>query len=104
MFSTSCLDWCIQVKTIYPSHYGEYNATDVLLGRLKWSEVPANGEVVSDLEEVEPEEDAGAAEFKWVDWSDVDNFWRDNYNWKDFQMFENALHRQWEKGNSAGDC
>ena len=32
--------------------------------RLKWSKVPANGEVVSDLEEVEPEEDAGAAEFK----------------------------------------
>ena len=53
------------MKTIYPSHYGEYNATDVLLGRLKWSEVPANGEVVSDLEEVE--EDAGAAEYKWVD-------------------------------------
>ena len=52
------------MKTIYPSHYGEYNATDVLLGRLKWSEVPANGEVVSDLEEVEFEEDAGAAEYK----------------------------------------
>ena len=52
------------MKTIYPSHYGEYNATDVLLGRLKWRKVPVNGEIVSDLEEVEPEEDAGAAEFK----------------------------------------
>ena len=49
------------MKTIYPSHYGEYNATDVLLGRQKWSEVPANGEVVSDLEDVESEEDAAAA-------------------------------------------
>ena len=52
------------MTAIYPSHYGEYNATDVLLGRLKWSEVPANGEVVSDLEDVEFEEDAAAAEFK----------------------------------------
>ena len=52
------------MKTIYPSHYGEYNATDVLLGRLKWSEVPVDGEVVSDLEEVDPEEAAAAAEYK----------------------------------------
>ena len=49
---------------MYPSHYGDYNPTEVLLGRLKWSEVPVDGEVVSDFEEVEPEEAAAAAEYK----------------------------------------
>ena len=53
-----------QVKTMYPSHYGDYNPTEVLLGRLKWSEVPASGEVVSDLEDLEPDEAAAAAEYK----------------------------------------
>ena len=36
---------------------------EVLLGRLKWSEVPANEEIVSDLEDVEPD-DAAAVEYK----------------------------------------
>ena len=31
---------------------------------LKWSEVPASGEVVSDLEDLEPDEAAAAAEYK----------------------------------------
>ena len=39
---------------------------EVLLGRLKWSEVPASGEIVSDMEYVEPDEAAAdaAAEYK----------------------------------------
>ena len=37
---------------------------EVLLGRLKWSEVPASGEVVSDLEDLEPDEAAAASEYK----------------------------------------
>ena len=51
--------------TIYPSCFGKYNPVEVLLGRLKWSEVPASGEVVSDLEDLEPDEAAAAAEYKW---------------------------------------
>ena len=49
---------------MYPSCFGVYNPLEVLLGRLKWSEVPTSGEVVSDLEDVEPEETAAAAEYK----------------------------------------
>ena len=49
--------------TIYPSCFGEYNPVEVLLGRLKWSEVPASGEIVSDLEDLEPDE-AEAVEYK----------------------------------------
>ena len=49
---------------MYPSCFGKYNPLEVLLGRLKWSEVPSSGEVVSDLEDVEPEETAAAAEYK----------------------------------------
>ena len=37
---------------------------EVLLGRLRWSEVPPNGEIVSDMEDVEPDESAAAAEYK----------------------------------------
>ena len=49
---------------MYPSSFDLYNPLEVLLGRLKWSEVPKSGEVVSDLEDVEPEETADAAEYK----------------------------------------
>ena len=47
---------------MYPSCYGEYNPLEVLLGRRRWSDVPKSGEVVSDLEDVEPDETA--AEYK----------------------------------------
>ena len=50
--------------TIYPSCFGEYRPVEVLLGRLKWSEVPASGEIFSDLEDVQPDEAAAAAEYK----------------------------------------
>ena len=49
---------------MYPTRFGEYNPLEVLLGRLMWSEVPASGDVVSDLEDVEPDETAAAAEYK----------------------------------------
>ena len=52
-----------QVVTTHPSCYGEYNPIEVLLGRLKWSEVPLGGEVVSDMEDLEPDEET-AAEYK----------------------------------------
>ena len=50
---------------MYPSCFGEYNPVEVLLGRLRWSEVPPSGEIVSDMEDVEPDETAAAeAEYK----------------------------------------
>ena len=48
---------------MHPSRHGEYNPIEVLLGRLKWSEVPSSGEVVSDMEDLEPDEET-AAEYK----------------------------------------
>ena len=49
--------------TTHSSCYGEFNPIEVLLGRLKWSEVPSSGEVVSDMEDLEPDEET-AAEYK----------------------------------------
>ena len=52
-----------RVCTSVPSPYGMYDPLDILLGNIGWSEVPINGEVVSDTDnEVEMDEDTARAE------------------------------------------
>ena len=56
-----------KVKTQTPSPHGDYDPVEVMLGRLAWSQVPGGGDQVSDMEDIEEEDEVAVraeAEYK----------------------------------------